>query len=409
MLLHVPTLTVATFAATAILSLLMFCTWLQDRHERALLYWGSAGFSGAFALALLVTDVGWPVATRVNCAEGLFILWAGLTWCGARRFHGRSAGIEWVVAAVLVWTVIGHTSLLGPNTSLTHLAFAIGLRIAFVSLALLEFWRGRGERLLSRLAVFATLGIHVFALAMRFPVIAFAELPPEPALFQSLWLGVAALGQLLYTTAITFVLLAMTKERAEAALREAARTDPLTGLLNRRAFLQQGAECLARAERDGSPIAALIFDLDGFKGINDRYGHATGDRVLRRFAEILRATLGEAAAIGRIGGEEFAAVLPDRGIRRATEAAERIRFALASAPGVDEMERPMVTTVSVGVAVRKERGSLAALLGEADRAVYLAKSSGRNCVRTAADEIPRERGPSAAEGKAALADASLAA
>lgn len=380
MLPHVPTLTLATLAVSAILSLLMFCTWLQDRDERALLYWGPAGLAGAAGMMILVSDTTLLPAGSVVVSHVLFILWAGLTWCGARCFGGRRPHLEWVVGAALAWIALSQTDLIANNLAARVSLISI-VRAVFTALAMYELWRGRDERLLSRWAALGALGIHTVALFMRVPVVAFLDLPPQPEIFQTGWFGATAMGQLLYTTAITFVLLAMAKERAELRHKLAARTDSLTSLLNRRAFIEEGVVCTIRAAALGIPVAALVFDLDRFKSINDRFGHAAGDRVLKRFAATLRSELHRMDLAGRMGGEEFATLLPGCDQRVALVIADRIREAFAAGGAIEDVE--IAATVSVGVAVATRPQELAVLLAEADRAVYLAKRAGRNCVRLA--------------------------
>ena len=380
MLLHVPTLTLATLAVSATLSVLLFCTWLQGREERALLYWAPAGFAGAAGKALLP-------AGSVVAAHALFIIWAGLTWCGARAFAGRRPQIEWVVAAALGWIAISQADFMAQEPAL-RVALVSMLRAVFTVLTIIEFWGGRDETLFSRWTAIGALTIHAAALLSRLPVVAFVHLPPEPDIFQTGWFGVAAMGQLLYTTAITFILLAMTKERVEVRHKQAARTDSLTALLNRRAFMAEGVACLHRSLAAGEPVAVLMFDLDRFKAINDRFGHAAGDRVLQRFAATLRVELPSVGISGRLGGEEFAALLPGCDQRGARAIAERITGVFAA--GAASEDGHIVATVSVGIAVATRAQDLVALLADADRAVYQAKRSGRNCVR-AVDATAQDR------------------
>ena len=150
--------------------------------------------------------------------------------------------------------------------------------------------------------------------------------------------------------------------------RRAAETDPLTGLLNRRGFDARVPE--------GAPGAMLILDIDGFKGVNDRYGHAVGDTVLRDLAVILTGTLRRRDVLARLGGEEFGVFLPGLTIGDAREAAERLRSAVA---GQLRAEVEPVT-VSVGVAIARAGLSREALIAEADRGLYAAKQGGRNRV-----------------------------
>src|SRR5262249_3336933 len=144
-----------------------------------------------------------------------------------------------------------------------------------------------------------------------------------------------------------FLLLAMAKERTEHRHRTAARTDLLTGIVNRRGFLEQTAAA-ERAATGAKPTAVLGFDLDHCKMINDRYGHAIGDSALRIFADTAQAQIGAAGLIGRWGGDEFVAVLYDASRDHAATLAERIQLAFEKAAA--EIDgRPTQGTVSTGM------------------------------------------------------------
>jgi diguanylate cyclase (GGDEF)-like protein len=140
------------------------------------------------------------------------------------------------------------------------------------------------------------------------------------------------------------------------------------------------------------PLSVAVFDLDHFKSINDRFGHAIGDRVLQVFAETARANLRSTDIIGRLGGEEFAAVLYDVSREKAVALAERIRSTFAEVAGeVDG--RPVAATVSIGLVVNGEKQlDVGELLGQADQALYYAKERGRNRVEVATlDLVLRQR------------------
>lgn len=178
------------------------------------------------------------------------------------------------------------------------------------------------------------------------------------------------------------------KETA-AQLEQLAISDNLTGLWNRRhieALLSRAAE---RAGHTGRPLVILLADLDRFKDINDRFGHAAGDDVLRQVSSIMTATLPAGTDIGRWGGEEFLIVLPDTPWDEAEACAQRLCEKLASAE-LDLQER-LAVTVSVGMAAWSRGESPAALLSRADRAMYVAKASGRN--RVGALDRDGERAP----------------
>jgi diguanylate cyclase (GGDEF)-like protein len=169
-----------------------------------------------------------------------------------------------------------------------------------------------------------------------------------------------------------------------AELERQAHIDYLTGLANRGRFMELAEAEEARAARYGNPFAVLLLDVDHFKSINDRHGHKAGDAVLRALGAILRKTLREVDIIGRIGGEEFAALLPETDAIRAPEVAERVRRAIADSEMPAGDGEPLHVTVSIGVVATKENvGSIDKLLGQADTALYLAKNSGRNRVSVA--------------------------
>ena len=159
-----------------------------------------------------------------------------------------------------------------------------------------------------------------------------------------------------------------------------ATADSLTEVLNRRAFLSAGARELRRARRSGARLSVLMVDLDHFKAINDRFGHAAGDAVLRESARRLRAQLRDHDLIGRIGGEEFAVALPETDLDRALRVAERLRRCLAEA-AVEVDGEPIAVTASLGTAeVDLHDDSLERALGRADSALYEAKDAGRDRV-----------------------------
>ncbi|HKI91308.1 MAG TPA: GGDEF domain-containing protein, partial [Gaiellaceae bacterium] len=163
-------------------------------------------------------------------------------------------------------------------------------------------------------------------------------------------------------------------------------TDHLTQLPNRRAFAEVGAAELARARRSQRPLAIAIVDVDDFKHINDTYGHAVGDHVLRGVADVLRAEFREIDVAARHGGEEFAVLLPETDLTGAQEAAERFIVALAGHEFGDGRTIPHGITASAGVASGIDT-PIDELLDAADRALYRAKERGKNQVQVAAPTI----------------------
>lgn len=176
----------------------------------------------------------------------------------------------------------------------------------------------------------------------------------------------------------------------ELLLRRDATIDPLTGALNRRDFLAKGSAEVTRAKRYGRVCTLLMLDIDHFKAVNDRYGHASGDEALRRFTATCKEMLRENDIFGRIGGEEFAIILPETTLDGARKLAERLRREVAelevaisgSSPG---SEQRFAFTVSIGVAELVESDvDIDGLLKRADEALYAAKKGGRDRVVVAA-------------------------
>jgi diguanylate cyclase (GGDEF)-like protein len=164
----------------------------------------------------------------------------------------------------------------------------------------------------------------------------------------------------------------------------AATIDPLTGLPNRRAFLNDAEHITRKQAASGRPVAVFIADLDLFKRINDTYGHALGDRVLRLFGEVALANLRSSDVVGRLGGEEVAMLISDANHDNAYLVAERIRAAFETAAMTVD-DQPIGATISIGVAVIQDPShDLATLLEEADQALYRAKNQGRNRVELSA-------------------------
>jgi diguanylate cyclase (GGDEF)-like protein len=258
-----------------------------------------------------------------------------------------------------------------------------GIVTTYTWLTAYEFWRGRSEALVSRWPAIFMLFAHGALFLLRTPLGGHLQAAPGNNLAMSGWLELLSLEGLMFTISIAFILLAMAKERTEYGHRTAARTDPLTGIANRRGFLEQTAVS-PRAGTGEAPIAVLLFDLDHFKKINDQYGHAVGDRTLQIFAETAKAHIGAAGLVGRWGGDEFVAVLYDTAREAAATIADRIQRAFEKA-AADIEGRVVCATVSTGVAFSTQGPfELPAMLLQADQALYRAKQEGRNRLAIAA-------------------------
>jgi diguanylate cyclase (GGDEF)-like protein len=201
----------------------------------------------------------------------------------------------------------------------------------------------------------------------------------EAGFHQSVYWTTVMLSHALLSILLALTLITATAQRIIDTLRMESRTDPLSGLLNRRGFEEQAKMLLARSERHTAPAALVLGDLDYFKDVNDTYGHASGDRVIAAFGNRLRQVAGDSFLIGRIGGEEFAVFLPATSASAARLFAEGVRASFAATP-VDGLPEHVRVTASFGIAVHGASEPLTSLLSRADHALYDAKRRGRDSV-----------------------------
>ncbi|MGB7713804.1 MAG: GGDEF domain-containing protein [Pseudolabrys sp.] len=269
-----------------------------------------------------------PDLISVDLANALLFTAFAVTWTGARAFDGRPVEPVYLVTGAVLWLLICRLPFLADDNSLQSL-IASGIITAYTWLTAYEFWGGRDEPLVSRWPAIFMLFAQGALFLLRTPMVALLPGSPGDSLFGSVWMTVLSSEALLLTISDAFILLAMAKERTELHHRTAAMVDPVTGIANRRSFLQNVVLAAKRHIGNPRPAAVLLIDLDHFKSINDRFGHAIGDRVLRMFAEAARKPMRGSDLIGRSGGDEFAAMLLETNREKAVEVAERIRATFA--------------------------------------------------------------------------------
>jgi diguanylate cyclase (GGDEF)-like protein len=389
--LDVNTLFLVTIYVEAILGLLLLFAWVQNTAITAVAWWGFAHLLRAASVVLLGLYGSVPDIVSIDIANAVLFTAFALTWTGARVFDHRRAQPLLLFGGAALWLILCRTPFVADSFSMRVL-ISSAIITAYTWATAYEFWCGRSEPLVSRWPVIFLLFAHGALYLLRTPF--GAMLPWSPTsneVFESVWLTVLSFEALLFTIAIAFILLAMAKERTEHRHKTAALVDPLTGVANRRAFLQDGEALLKRQVTDPRPIAVMLLDLDNFKSINDRFGHAVGDRVLELFAEGAGRSMRRIDLFGRLGGEEFAALLFDVNPERALAIAEEIRLSFAAASGeVDG--RPLGATVSIGMVLSHDATlDLAALLAQADHALYRAKDNGRNRTEIASIELVLDR------------------
>lgn len=218
----------------------------------------------------------------------------------------------------------------------------------------------------------------LISMSMGYLPISIVNMNSRPMLL-SIRIGVS----LLTLASLTVACVMAAREELLRQLKYVAEHDQLTSLLNRRAFNERASSKLCVLAEQKRPVAVLMLDIDKFKDVNDTYGHAGGDRVLVAFARIASAGLREVDTLGRIGGEEFAAILPGCSRKDAEMIAGRIRSKLASTPIAIGDDQQIKVTVSIGISlIHQAVPDIEALLLVADKALYRAKENGRNRVET---------------------------
>jgi diguanylate cyclase (GGDEF)-like protein len=395
MRLDVNTLFLVTIYVEAMLGLLLLFVWVQNSSIRAVAWWGCAHLLRAVSVVLFGLYGTVSDAISIDLANALLFTAFATTWSGARVFDGRAPQPMYLVGGAVLW-ILACRSPWFVDALEARILLSSGIITAYTWATAYEFWRGRSEPLMSRWPAIFMLFAHGALFLLRTPLSQVLPWSPTEQVFDSVWLTMLSFEALLFTIATAFILLAMAKERTELCHKTAALVDPLTGIANRRALLEEVVLLARRQQAEGRPVAVVLADLDHFKSINDRFGHALGDRVLQLFAEGARAKLGPCDLIGRLGGEEFAMVIYDCGSDKGLAIAERIRLAFQTAAA--EIDgRPVGGTVSMGVSIAETNlFDIAALLAEADEALYCAKERGRNRVEVASLQLLLER---ATEGR----------
>jgi diguanylate cyclase (GGDEF)-like protein len=403
--LDVNTLFLVTIYVEAMLGLLLLFAWIQNANIHAVAWWGCAHLLRAASVMLFGMYGSVSEAISIDLANAILFTAFAVTWTGARVFDGRPVEPVYLFGGAILWLIACRAPLFQESMD-ARVLLSSGLITAYTWATAYEFWRGRSEPLVSRWPAIFMLSAHGALFLLRTPLSQVLPWSPTNQVFDSVWLSVLSFEALLFTIAIAFILLAMAKERTELRHKTAALVDPLTGIANRRAFLENAATL---AKGGGSEqTVMLLADLDHFKSINDRFGHAVGDHVLQVFTQNVNAALGPNDLFGRLGGEEFAIVLTGAGRESGIAIAERIRLSFEKAAS-DVDGRPIGGTVSIGMAVCDEGAfDVPAMLAQADEALYCAKERGRNRVEVASLELIMERAREAMKRDAGLAAQSAA-
>lgn len=364
------------FSSVALIVALMV-GWFNARRETYLVH-GAAGIMlVVIALATLGLRNG-----RYDLVFQLipfFVLLIGfsLIYSSARLFrdprsrHWPPIALGFATATLMAIPLVAGYS--GTGTILLNLFGAV-----LMSLSALEFWRGRAEQQVAMVTNAALYGLTAVSFSLCAMVLLVNRqwiLTAPPSNWAE---DINSIMSLFGLTGIGAITLTLHHARAARRHHNEANTDALTGVFNRRALFSRYPET-----EPANGLSVLMFDLDHFKQINDRLGHARGDLVLQAFAEVMREQLRPADFIARLGGEEFCVILPGLDGASAMRTAERIRLALAERALPNGRDNG-VATVSAGLATAGLDEPFSSVLSRADAALYKAKQAGRNQVHLAA-------------------------
>lgn len=363
------------WAAEALtLAILLLATWLHDRRQVVTGLWGG-GFA-CHGIGIMLVGLRGAIPDFVSIALGneIILLGIGLWSLGVLKHDSRQGmlvlllpGVLWAAALLLphiyenFWT---RTVVVQSCSALSYLLLGYCLLTGPKPVA-------RSRKLFAIVtAVQAGLMLNMALQSSLQRPATFEEMPD---------LAVYSIGNIFCLVSAILLGARMLMTRSEERLRRIAETDPLTGVLNRRGFLDQFERVRKETHHSRNLLAIVIFDLDHFKQINDQHGHKGGDDVLVHFCGIALSCLRERSVFGRLGGEEFACLFPVSSVGEAVGTAEAIRLTLYSKPLLSQDNKLIHASVSAGIVVAAQReAELDSMLSSADRALYVAKEAGRN-------------------------------
>ena len=391
---HIDTPTLISYTAVLIALVGGLFVFFWSREERpATLFWLSLPFfMGAAGAALLVSPTlklgDWALRLGV-----FFILLAyGFGWQAVRRICGRPPSPLLVVAPTVVWLILSMMVLTKSGDWLViNASIRRGLVALFTGLSAYELWRSReAEDLRSRRVLFWVFATFCALNLVRIPFVSILPAPLGAAPTQTWSVVVYNLEAVTLVLLVSVFLIVLSRERMSSRNYGLALRDAMTNVYNRRAYHEHMQALNTNGEGPMPPYALLVLDIDRFKSINDRFGHQLGDKVIVLAAQTAEATLRKHDRVFRLGGEEFACLLPDTGLPEACDAAERVRLAFQkTAAAIDGTS--IGATISIGVAATECNATADQVFAQADAALYEAKRSGRNRTVVASGDESRER------------------
>jgi len=379
--LDMATLMVVTASLHLVTATTLLMLGLLMKRSRGLLLWSLSDLIYFAGFAVIANE---PLSIDLSAIIGnlLIDLGTAIAFLGIHQFLGRPRRELWPLAPVALLGLfeIIHFTRAGIDY---RMIVTVGgtLRVGLmVSAAWLLLYRAPSD---TRPASLVTAGCYLAWTSLLVTRIVWWNFAIDPKV-DTVWDPTTA-PALLVRICINFVVapsyLWMVSCRLEAELARQARQDPLTGVANRRVLWETGEAGLVQAQRRNRPLAMLMIDIDHFKSVNDRWGHGAGDRLLIAVARSLAVELRDSDLLARVGGEEFAILLPDTHPEEAAVVAERLRLSVEALTLPLPEAAPLTCTISIGGAMLDgQTRRLDELISIADHALYRAKAQGRNRV-----------------------------
>lgn len=367
-----PTTGIILFAA-------FFVLWLRKRELSYILTASFGYLLTAFGFLFQDTFQVWSLDAQRIASNLCFLL--GVATIVSAPLQRNRLGIPWlsmtiilvVAMAILIWYLLAD-----PNLVARIVVASIALNF-MIFLPLRRFYAGMKERFSDRLLLWVMIFCQILFIVR--PLMAFWTphgTDTYNALDQSTYWGLVHFSFIVMAITLSIALMVCVSLDLMDELKREAVTDSLSKLSNRRGFEEDSAKAIQRSKADGTSIALLLADLDRFKSINDLYGHAVGDDVIRDFGQLIQSMSDSRTVAGRIGGEEFAVLLPEA----TRESAQAFADNLCEQFSQRYQDNPNFTsstpTTSIGLVIASNEADLSRMLNQADKALYTAKNHGRN-------------------------------
>ena len=373
MMLDIYTLFVCELFVLGFLSIILIFAWVGAQYDRVLGFTTAAMILTLAAVFLSSLRSAGFHFLPIAVGNVLMLLAYGGLFNAFRTFCHKSLGFSWL-AGGLLWAILCFFPEFYYDQPKRVLVVCL-LCVFYTGALIRLLWSVRDSLTVTFWPAQILLWIHLLFHVARIFLDHAVPTPTRGSIAGSTFSVYVILESILFVIGLAFTILAMVNERTQIAHKIASLHDPLTSVWNRRALFEQADKLTLRGARHVQPYiyTAVLFDLDHFKSINDRYGHQQGDRVLIDFCRVVQALLPAEGHFARLGGEEFAAILPGDG-EHAQQLCERIRLATQLSQPND-----VIYTVSIGFATASQhQQSFSMLLALADEALYRAKASGRN-------------------------------